>query len=162
MKTTLHWNWNDHRGGIFVALGILGLACSGGSGNDNGMGGTIGAGTGGAGGGGGSTGAACHAAGTLQVTSSGATAYVIDGASNPDLTLCRGSTYVFAVNTPGHPFYINSVQGTGTTNAWSEGVTGNGATGADVTFTVPADAPATLYYNCSIHAAMTGTLHIVN
>jgi hypothetical protein len=90
------------------------------------------------------------------------TAYVIDGESNPSLTLCRGSTYVFAVNAPGHPFYINTVQGTGTGHAYTGGVAGNGATSGDVTFAVPADAPDTLYYNCSIHAAMTGTLHIVD
>jgi hypothetical protein len=89
-------------------------------------------------------------------------AYVIDGMSNPALTFCRGTTYSFAVNTPGHPFYINSVQGTGTANAYSSGVTGNGATSGDVVFAVPADAPATLYYNCSFHAAMTGAIHIVN
>ncbi len=104
----------------------------------------------------------CHANGTLQVVNSGISAYVIDGASNPDLTLCRGGHYVFAVNAPGHPFYINKVRGTGTSNAYSTGVVGNGATAGDVTFDVPADAPSTLYYNCAIHAAMTGTIHIVD
>jgi len=29
-------------------------------------------------------------------------------------------------------------------------------------FVVPLDAPATLYYDCSIHAAMTGVIHIVD
>jgi hypothetical protein len=52
------------------------------------------------------------------------------------------------------------VQGTGTANAYSNGVTGNGTN--TVTFVVPADAPSTLYYNCSIHAAMTGAIHIVD
>jgi hypothetical protein len=105
---------------------------------------------------------ACHASGTLQVVNSGASAYVIDGVSNPDLTLCRGSSYVFAVNASGHPFYINKVRGTGTSNAYSTGVVGNGATNGNVTFAVPADAPSTLYYDCSLHAAMTGTIHIVD
>lgn len=90
------------------------------------------------------------------------TAYVIDGASNPDLTLCRGSTYVFALNTPGHPFYIKSVQGSGTANAYDTGVTGNGATSGTLTFVVPSNAPDTLYYNCAIHAVMTGTIHVMN
>ena len=90
------------------------------------------------------------------------TAYVIDGASNPSFTFCRGATCVFAVNAPVHPFYINSVQGTGTSNAYTSGVTGNGATSGDVTFVVPADAPDTRYYDCSIHAVMTGTIHIMN
>lgn len=112
---------------------------------------------------GGSSGAgACHAAGTIMVTNSGMTAYVMDGVSNPPLTLCRGSTYTFAVNATGHPFYIKTVQGAGTGNAYSDGVTGNGATNGDVVFAVPASAPDTLYYNCSLHAAMTGTIHIVD
>ena len=135
-------------------------ATGGSGGTPAGSGGIIGSGAGGAGGA--STGASCHAPGTLQVTNSGMTAYVIDGVSNPDLTFCRASTYVFAVSTPGHPFYINSVQGTGTSNAYSSGVTGNGTTSGNVTFVVPSDAPDTLFYNCSIHTAMTGTIHIVN
>jgi hypothetical protein len=106
--------------------------------------------------------ASCQKQGTLTVTASGMTAYLIDGMSNPSLTFCRGTTYTFAVNAPGHPFYINTVQGTGTGNAYSSGVTGNGATNGDVVFAVPADAPATLFYDCSIHAAMTGTIHLVN
>jgi hypothetical protein len=105
---------------------------------------------------------ACHAGGTLQVVNSGMTAYMIDGVSNPTLTFCRGTTYVFAVMASGHPFYINTVNGTGTANAYTSGVSGNGATAGDVTFAVPANAPNTLYYNCSLHAAMAGTIHIVN
>jgi hypothetical protein len=96
------------------------------------------------------------------VTNSGATDYVMDGVSDPMLTLCRGSTYTFAVNAPGHPFYVKTVQGTGTGNAYSNGVTGNGATSGNVVFTVPAAAPDTLYYICSLHAAMTGMIHIVD
>ena len=126
-----------------------------GAGGSTGAGGTIG--SGGTGGG-----ANCHTPGTLQVTNSGLAAYVIDGVSNPDLTFCRGSSYVFAVNATGHPFYINSVQGTGTGNAYSSGVTGNGTEVGNVTFAVPADAPDTLFYNCSFHPAMTGTIHNVN
>src|SRR5512140_2231000 len=61
--------------------------------------------------------AACHAGGTLQVVNSGMTAYVIDGVANPDLTFCRGTTYVFAVNATGHPLYIKTVKSTGSVNA---------------------------------------------
>ena len=127
-----------------------------GAGGASAMGGTGGSGSGG------QSGGACHAAGTLDVTNSGMTAYVIDGQSNPDLTFCRGSTYAFAIDTPGHPFYVNSVQGTGTTNAYASGVTGNGTTSGTLTFIVPSDAPDTLYYDCSLHAAMTGTIHVVD
>jgi hypothetical protein len=104
----------------------------------------------------------CLASGTLQVTNSGATAYMIDGSANPTLNLCRGSIYVFAVNANGHPFYIKTVQSTGTGNAYASGLTGNGVTMGNLTFSVPTDAPDTLFYNCSLHAAMTGTIHIAN
>jgi hypothetical protein len=104
----------------------------------------------------------CQASGTLQVTNSGATAYMIDGSANPTLNFCRGSTYVFAVNANGHPFYIKTVQSTGTGNAYTSGITGNGVTMGNLTFIVPTDAPDTLFYNCSLHAAMTGTIHIAN
>jgi hypothetical protein len=110
----------------------------------------------------GSDAAPCRAAGTITVTNQGSSAYVIDGVSNPTLTFCRGSTYTFAVNTPGHPFYIKTVASTGTGNAYSTGVTGNGTTAGNVTFVVPSSAPDPLYYACSIHAPMEGTIHIVN
>ena len=131
-----------------------------GAGGDTGAGGTIDSGAGGSGGSDGSV--SCHAPGALQVTNSGRTAYVIDGASNPSLTFCRGSTYVFAVNATGHPFYIKTVQSAGTGNAYSSGVDGNGTEVGNVTFAVPADAPDTLFYDCSLHVAMTGTIQIVN
>jgi hypothetical protein len=109
---------------------------------------------------------------TLQVTANGATAYAFgglpapwsDGAgdNNAPLTLCRGYTYTFALNVAGHPFYIKTAAGTGTTNAYASGVTGNGNVAGDLVFAVPADAPAALFYQCAIHAAMTGTVSIVD
>ena len=103
----------------------------------------------------------------FDVSSGGASADVFnDGgftnANNPNLTLKRGETYTFTVNSPGHPFYINSSQGTGTSNAYVNGVTNNGATDGTITFTVPDNAPDTLYYNCEFHSAMTGTITITD
>ena len=88
--------------------------------------------------------------------------YSINGASNPGLTLLRGATYTFAVTSSGHPFYIKSVQGNTTANAFNTGVTGNGLQSGTLTFAVPTNAPGTLFYNCSIHGSMTGTITIVN
>ena len=99
---------------------------------------------------------------TFNVTNDGANAYIINSQSNPDLTLVRGRTYTFNVNASGHPFAIKSVQGPGTGNLFSEGVTNNEADTGVVTFVVPADAPDTLYYDCEAHGAMTGTLHIIS
>ena len=66
------------------------------------------------------------------------------------------------MNTEGHPFYINTTQGTGTTNSYNSGVTNNGAVSGTITFTVPMDAPNTLYYNCEFHGSMTGTITVTD
>jgi hypothetical protein len=82
----------------------------------------------------------------------------LDNVSNPAVTLTRGRYYKFIVNAPGHPFWIKTIQGIGTVNPYNTGVTNNGASNAIVTFTVPASAPNTLYYNCEFHAVMTITI----
>ncbi len=102
-----------------------------------------------------------------DVTNSGATAYLFTGngltnSSNPNITLQRGKTYTFTIDAPGHPFWINSSQGTGSGNAYSSGVTGNGASSGTITFVVPGDAPAKLFYNCEFHASMTGEFNIID
>jgi hypothetical protein len=107
-------------------------------------------------------GVACHAPGTLTAVNNGMVAWSIDGVNNPTLTFCRGSTYTFAVNAPGHPFYIKTVKSNGTGNAFTTGVTGNGTTSGDVTFVVPSSAPNTLFYDCAIHVAMAGNIDIVD
>src|SRR5258706_16071419 len=96
---------------------------------------------------------------SFDVTNNGFSAYVIDGASNPTLTLTRGQTYSFTVNALGHPFWITTARGAGDTeaNAFSQGVTGNGASPGTVTFLVSASAPATLFYQCGFHDPMGGT-----
>ena len=86
--------------------------------------------------------------------------YSVNGQANPPLSLVRGHTYTFNVNSPGHPFFIKTAQVTGNGSTWDEGVTNNGTTSGTLTFTVPADAPATLFYQCSVHSAMTGTIQI--
>jgi hypothetical protein len=99
---------------------------------------------------------------TIAVTNAGAGAYVINGSSNPSLTLQRGVTYRFQVSASGHPFWIKTAAVTGTGNAYSTGVTNNGTDNGTVIFNVPLDAPNTLYYICQFHGSMVGTLNIVN
>lgn len=152
---------------VIAAFSVGATASPMGCGSSNELSGAGGTGAGGAAmGSGGAAGSdaatACREEGTLMVTASGATAYLIDGVSNPTLTFCRGRTYTFAVNAPGHPFYVKTAQTTGTVDAYTSGVTGNGATGGQVVFSVPADAPATLFYVCTVHAPMTGPIKIVD
>jgi hypothetical protein len=103
--------------------------------------------------------------GTTSFTVTGPNApssYNLNGTENPSITLQRGQTYTFNINVPGHPFYIMSVQGTNTANAFTNGVTGNGTQVGTLTFVVPSSAPNTLFYDCSIHPGMTGTITITN
>nr|WP_299068635.1 hypothetical protein [uncultured Allomuricauda sp.] len=102
-----------------------------------------------------------------NVTNQAASAYLFTGegltdAVNPNLTLKRGETYEFVVDAPGHPFLIKSVQSTGTGDAYNDGVTNNGASSGTISFTVPNDAPDTLFYVCEFHGPMTGTLTITD
>ncbi len=87
----------------------------------------------------------------------------LNGAVNdPTLTLSRGQTYIFENRSGGHPFYIKtSIANGGTNDAYNTGVTNNGGgNGTEIVFTVPHDAPDTLYYQCSSHSSMAGQLNI--
>ena len=78
--------------------------------------------------------------------------FVVDGEQGAELTLERGTTYTFQLQNVAsiHSFYITtSEQGAGG-GAYSQGVTGNFASGdATVTFTPGADTPDLLYYQCA-------------
>ena len=80
--------------------------------------------------------------------------------NNPTLYLTRGKNYRFSVNAPGHPFYIKTVNSTGTGNAYDDGVDNNGAAVGIITFKVPYNAPDILHYNCSIHSGMHGEIRV--
>ena len=96
----------------------------------------------------------------FNVTAANASDYTIDGSTDPTLELLRGFTYTFTVNASGHPFWIKTSQTTGTGNAYTSGITNNGITSGVLTFSVPYNAPNTLYYICEYHSGMTGTITI--
>ncbi len=150
-------------GGVVDTGGAGGVVDTGGAGgvvDTGGAGGVID--TGGAGGAGGSPSVQCLASQTIIVVPAGLSDWFIFSQTDPTLTLCRGSTYTFAVNATGHEFYIKTAPGSTSANAYNDGVTNNGAGVGDVVFAVPLNAPDTLYYNCAIHASMGGMLVIVN
>ena len=96
------------------------------------------------------------------ITANGSSAYLFHGggvdetANNPDLYLIRGQKYRFN-NTTGssHPFAIREASGG---SAYSNGVTGS-QNGIQF-FTVPYDAPAKIFYQCTIHGGMVGNIYI--
>jgi hypothetical protein len=101
----------------------------------------------------------------FTVTAPDMTQYLINGASNPTLTLTRGKTYTFDVEASGHPFFIKTAAVTGTGSTFDTGVTNNGASVGTLTFAVPTsptDVPNTLFYHCQFHAPMSGTINIVS
>ena len=80
--------------------------------------------------------------------------------NDPDLYLARGNTYEF-VNTGAHPFRIQSTQNGSTGPAYGSGVINNdGSTNSTITFEVPFNAPDTLYYQCTSHTGMGGTIFV--
>jgi hypothetical protein len=95
---------------------------------------------------------------TTDVNMDGSTLPVGD---NPTLTLYRGVTYHFDLNATGHPFYIKTSPTTGAGDQYTDGVTGNGTEVGVVLFTVPEDAPNTLYYACGVHSLMQGTIQVL-
>ena len=79
--------------------------------------------------------------------------------------LYRGSTYTFNISASGHPFYITTDNGTAFqagqyVGEYTSGVTGSRTDSGTLTFTVPSDAPDTLYYQCGNHSSMRGSIRI--
>jgi hypothetical protein len=78
--------------------------------------------------------------------------------ADPTIYLMRGLTYQFVLNANGHPFRIATSNGGPQYNV---GVSSNDVQVGTITFKVPHDAPANLYYYCTVHAAMNGVFVIV-
>ena len=114
---------------------------------------------------------------------------------DPTLELRKCVTYTFAMNSPGHPFVLQTTRGiiidnyddeNGTNKALydyqpypivvvtkqNSGDDTNEIAVVDVNvdgieqgiyqFTVPIDAPTTLYYQCTLHENMSGTINIID
>jgi hypothetical protein len=99
----------------------------------------------------------------LRVTNNDTSSWDIDFEINPPLTLVRGNTYNFdLIQTAPWAFYIKTELSLGTTNVYSNGVFNNGGSDGLVTFTVPQDAPDTLYYCNDVLINLRGQLNIVD
>ncbi len=100
---------------------------------------------------------------TYTVTNNGASAYTINGVSNPTLYVIRGNRYVFDINASGHPFRLQTSINTGgyiSGNQYTSGVTNPGTQVGTIIWEVPFDAPSTLYYVCEFHSSMGGLITV--
>jgi hypothetical protein len=105
------------------------------------------------------------------VVNNGAGAYTFSGAAkgdNPNIgPFYRGGTYTVNITATGHPFYFTTDNGTNFSagtyfGEYTAGVTGSRTDSGTITFTVPNDAPDTLYYQCGNHGVMRGAITIKN
>ena len=81
--------------------------------------------------------------------------------NDPALYVMRGMTYAFdnTANGTTHPFRIQSTTGTSGT-PYTSGTSGSGT--SILYWTVPMNAPNTLYYQCTSHSLMQGTITVVS
>lgn len=99
--------------------------------------------------------------------------FKIDGAKTPNLFLVRGNTYIFDVSSTtlldglgagDHGFAFATATDAAGGTEYTSGVTTSGSIGtpnATVTFVVPFDAPAELYYYCPNHSEQSGDSKIM-
>ena len=88
--------------------------------------------------------------------------YFIDGVRQATPNFVRGNTYRFNQadsSNSGHPLRISETSD-GTHNSGTEYTTGVTTTSEYTQITVASDAPSTLYYYCSNHSGMGGSINI--
>ena len=88
--------------------------------------------------------------------------FTIDGEQGKELTLTRGTTYTFGVNTPGHPFYISTSDIGNGPGEIADGVTNSKISNGTLSFTPNANHPDLLYYQCDVHDYMGWKINIVD
>ena len=103
----------------------------------------------------------------VTVANAGGNKYFIDTVQQDTIYLLRGQKYVFSLagSVSGHPFHLQTTDNGGaydSGNLYTTGVVNAGADSGDITFTVPYNAPDTLYYRCQYHSGMGGQVTIKN
>ena len=81
---------------------------------------------------------------------------------NPTLTLYRGQTYTFAINSPGNPFSIKTSRVAGNLERYTIGVSSSAVESGTITFTVGVNAPDILYYVSETSVDTGGVFHVLD
>ena len=96
---------------------------------------------------------------TLTGSSGSGSGYVFENeGTKPTLSMIRGATYTFDYSAASsHPFrFATAADAAGST----EYTTGTSVSGNVIKFTVPHDAPDTLYYYCTNHGGMGNSISV--
>ena len=108
---------------------------------------------------------------SYTVTNVNSSSYNWDGVGpNATIRLYRGETYKFYISASegqggiDYPFFIRTelYEGIDDRYDYNKGVVNNGDSVGNITFTVPYDAPNTLYYTAQINNTLSGKFDIVN
>jgi hypothetical protein len=97
--------------------------------------------------------------------------YEVDGINNPELSMQRGSAYLFNINAKKHPFHIaTEAEGGNFNSIYTQGVTvpdddtyqdrDYAVQKGQLVIIVPQDAPDVLYYQCGLHKGMGNKIKI--
>lgn len=89
----------------------------------------------------------------VTVVNSGGNKFALNGVTNPTITLVKGGTYIFYqhdYSNAGHPIAFRQTNDAPYTAGVSTIGTA-GSQGARTTITVPANAPSSLKYYCTVH-----------
>ena len=81
---------------------------------------------------------------------------------NPTLTLYRGQTYTFVLNTDDMPFTIRTTSKISEDNLYNSGFSQQKVEQGTVTFEVPLDAPSYLYYINDLDIEASGLIKVLN
>ena len=83
---------------------------------------------------------------------------------NPAITLYRGQTYYFEINSPGEPFSIKTSRTPGVTDRYTDEsyVDNFGVEKGTIKFTVPMQGPNTLYYVSERNADLGGLINFLD
>ena len=84
--------------------------------------------------------------------------YVIDGVQKPSLNLERGKSYTF-IHSSSHPFRFSQTSD-GTHGFGSEYTSDVAKSSGSTTIAIGLNTPSTLYYYCSVHPGMGGSISI--
>ena len=101
-----------------------------------------------------------------SVTADGTSHYIFSGdgfagtETDPILYVVRGQTYRITNAMGMHPLQIQSTAGIGGTS-YDDGITGNPVSDGTLVWEVRLDAPAELYYQCTAHPDMNGTIQVL-